>query len=65
MNVYLRNIYNLFLKQTFSIQKNISQMRYMFFRFSYIFFSVKEVFFGKTNFQYKTFFQYKNIFFCK
>ena len=37
-------------------------MRHIFFIFSYIFFSVKKVFFSKIIFQYKTFFPYKNIF---
>ena len=37
-------------------------MRYIFFTFSFIFFSVKESFFSKKNFQYKTFFPQKNNF---
>ena len=37
----------------------ISHMRYAF---SFIFFSVKKVFFGKKDLQYKTFFPYKNTF---
>ena len=39
-------------------------MRYIFFTFSFIFFSVKKVFFSKKHFHYKTFFPYKNIFFA-
>ena len=56
MSIYLRKIYILFVTQIFSAQKYISQMRYIFFTFSFIFFSVKKVFFSKKNFQYKTFF---------
>ena len=37
-------------------------MRHIFFTFSYIFFSIKRVFFSKKNFQCKTFFPYKNFF---
>ena len=37
-------------------------MRYIFFIFLFIVFSVKKVFFCKKVFQYKTFFPYKNIF---
>ena len=44
MNIYLRNIYVLFVTQTLSVLKYISQMRYIFFTFSYIFFSVKVFF---------------------
>ena len=63
MNIYLRKIYILFVKKHF-LYKNYSQIRYIFFTFSYIFFSVK-VFFSKKNFQCKTFFPRKNIFFCR
>ena len=31
MNIYLRKIYILFVTQTFSVQKYISEMRYIFF----------------------------------
>ena len=37
-------------------------MRFKFFAFSFILFSVKKVFFSEKSFQYKTFFPYKNIF---
>ena len=37
-------------------------MRSKFFTFSFIFFSVKNVFFSKNIFQYKTVFPYKDIF---
>ena len=36
-------------------------MRYIFFTFSFIFFSVKKVFFSKNIFHYKTFFPYKKV----
>ena len=52
MNIYLRKIYILFVTQTFSVkiifvQKYISEMRYISFIFSFIFFFVKEVFYTK------------------
>ena len=62
MSIYLRKIYILFITQIFSAQKYISQMRYIIFTFSFIFFSVKKIFFSENIFQYKTFFPYKNIF---
>ena len=37
-------------------------MRYIFFTFSFIFFSVKKVFFSKKIFHYKTFFHIKTFF---
>ena len=40
MNMYLRKFYILFVTQTFSVKKDIFQMRYIF-TFSFIFFSVK------------------------
>ena len=52
MSIYLRKIYILFVTQIFSAQKYISQMRYIFFTFSFIFFSVKKIFFSKNIFQY-------------
>ena len=63
MNICLRKIYILFVTQTFSEQKNISPMRYIFFTFSYIYFSEKKkVFFSKKIFQCKTFFHKKTFF---
>ena len=41
MNIYLRKFYILFVTQTFSVKKDIFQMRYIFFTFSFMFFSVK------------------------
>ena len=42
--------------------KCISEMRHIFFIFSFIFFSAKKVFFRKKNFNYKTFFHIKTFF---
>ena len=39
-------------------------MIYIFFTFSFKFFSVKKVFFSKKIFQYKTFFLHKNLFYA-
>ena len=39
-------------------------MKYIFFTFSFKFFSVKKVFFSKKIFQYKTFFLHKNLFYA-
>ena len=62
MNIYLRKIYILFVTQTFSVYKYISEMRYIFFTFSFIFFSVKKVFFSKKIFNIKLFFHIKTFF---
>ena len=55
MNIYLRKTDILFVTQTFYVQKDISEVWYIFFTFSFIFFSVKKVFFSKNIFEYKTF----------
>ena len=71
INIYLRKIYILFVTQTFSVQKYISEMRYKFFTFSFIFFSVKRGFFSKIYFHIKLFFLIKiffsanNVYFLK
>ena len=62
MNVYLRKIYILFVTQTFSVLKYISEMRYIFFTFSFIFFSLKKVFPVKKLFVIKLFFLIKTFF---
>ena len=62
MNIYLRKIYILFVTKIFSVEKYISEMRYIFFTFSFVFFSVKKVFFSKQIFKYKTFFHIKAFF---
>ena len=62
MNIYLRKIYVLFVTQTFSVWKNISQIRYIFFTCSYIFFSPKTVFFSKKIFNINPFFYIKSFF---
>ena len=65
MNIYLRKIYVLFVTQTFSVQENISQMRYIFsWKYnksckSYIIFQYK------TFFHIKTFFSANNVYFVK
>ena len=55
MNIYLRKIYILFVTQTFSAKKNISQMRHIVFAFSHISFSLKKVFSVKKIFNIKPF----------
>ena len=60
MNIYLRNIDILFVTQTFSVSKYISEMRYIVFTFSFIFFSIKIFFF-----RIKTFFSVNNVYFVK
>ena len=60
MNIYLRNIDILFVTQTFSVSKYISEMRYIVFTFSFIFCSIKIFFFC-----IKTFFSVNNVYFVK
>ena len=60
MNIYLRNIDILFVTQTFSVSKYISEMRYIVFTFSFIFCSIKIFFF-----RIKTFFSVNNVYFVK
>ena len=60
MNIYLRNIDSLFVTQTFSVSKYISEMRYIVFTFSFIFCSIKIFFF-----RIKTFFSVNNVYFVK
>ena len=62
MNVYLRKIYILFVTQRFSVLKYISEMIYIFFTFSFIFFSLEKVFFSKNLFVIKLFFLIKTFF---
>ena len=45
MNIYLRKTDILFVTQTFYVQKDISEVWYIFLTFSFIFFSVKKGFF--------------------
>ena len=48
MNIYLRKIYILFVTQTFSVQKYISEMRYIFFYifiYTYLFIYLFIIFF--------------------
>ena len=62
MNIYLRKIYILVVTQTFSVLKPIFQMRYIFFTFSFIFFSDNFFFSVKKNFDVKLFFHIKAFF---
>ena len=52
--IFKKNLYFLSNTNIFCVKIYIFEMRYMFITFSFIFFSVKEVFFSKTIFHYKT-----------
>ena len=67
-NMFKKDLYLYFIFNTniffVKIFKYIFEMRYIFFTFSFILFSVKKSFFNKSNFHYKTFFPY-NFFFLQ
>ena len=71
VNIYFRKIYILFVAQTFVsemskyVSKYVSEMRCILFTFSFIFFSIKKVFFSKKHFHCKTFFPANNVYFVK